>query len=58
MAEADAPLEPPLLAAQALLLTERGKDLLVINPGATGGSALRALTRSQPAQPRLRASLV
>lgn len=25
---------PPLLAAQALLLAERGRDLIVFNPGA------------------------
>ena len=25
---------PPLLAAQALLLSERGRDLIVFNPGA------------------------
>jgi hypothetical protein len=31
MSEADA---PPLLAAQALLLSERGRDLIVFNPGA------------------------
>ena len=31
MSDADA---PPLLAAQALLLSERGRDLIVFNPGA------------------------
>ena len=30
MGDADA---PPLLAAQALLLSERGRDLIVFNPG-------------------------